>query len=54
MQLTNLVDTETDLETTDHLTKNMLEGALPDKRFRKYLTDAVVDVVNSEPDSELR
>jgi len=54
MQLTNLVDTETDLETTDHLTKNMLEGALPDKRFRKYLTDAVVDVINSEPDSELR
>ena len=28
MQLTNLVDTETDLETTNHLTKSMLEGAL--------------------------
>ena len=54
MQLTNLVDTETDLETTNHLTKNMLEGALPDKRFRKYITDTVVDVINSEPDSELR
>ena len=54
MQLTNLVDTETDLETTNHLTKSMLEGALPDKRFRKYITDTVVDVINSEPDSELR
>jgi len=54
MQLTNLADTETDLETTDHLTKGMLEGAMPDKRFRKHITDAIVDVINSEPDSELR
>ena len=54
MQLTNLTDTGTDLETTDHLTKSMLEGALPDKRFRKHITDTIVDVINSEPDSELR
>lgn len=54
MQLTNLDDTETDLETTDHLTKEMLAGTVPDKRFRKHITDAVVNVVNSEPDSELR
>ena len=54
MQLTNLADTATDLETTDHLTKSMLEGALPDKRFRKHITDNVIDVINSEPDSELR
>jgi len=54
MQLTNLADTETDLETTDHLTKDMLEGAMPDKRFRKHITDDVVNVINSEPDSELR
>ncbi len=54
MQLANLKDTETDLETTDHLTKDMLLGALPDKRFRKYVTDEMVDVINSEPDSELR
>ena len=54
MQLTNLRDTETDLETTDHLTKEQLYGALPDKRFRKHITDEVVAVINSEPDSELR
>lgn len=54
MQLTNLKDAETDLETTDYLTKDMLEGALPDKRFRKYITDGVIAVINSEPDSELR
>ena len=54
MQLTNLKDTETDLETTDHLTKEMLLGAVPDKRFRRHVTDEVVAVINSEPDSELR
>ena len=54
MQLTNLKDTECDLETTDHLTKDMLSGALPDKRFRKHLTDDIVAMINSESDSELR
>ena len=54
MQLSNLKDTETDLETTDHLTKEMLVGAVPDKRFRKHVTDDVVAIINSEPDSELR
>ena len=54
MQLTNLRDTETELETTDHLTKEQLSGAMPDKRFRKHITDEVVAVINSEPDSELR
>jgi len=54
MQLANLPDTESNLETTDHLTKDMLAGSLPDKRFRKYITDDLVAVVNSEPDSELR
>ena len=55
MQLSNLRDTEvTDIETTDHLTKEQLSGALPDKRFRKYLTDDLVNVINAEPDSELR
>ncbi len=54
MQLSNLRDVETDLETTDHLTKEMLVGAVPDKRFRKHVTDEVVAVINSEPDSELR
>jgi len=54
MQLANLADTETDLETTDHLTKEMLAGTVPDKRFRKYITDDLVNVVNSETDSELR
>ena len=54
MQLTNLKDTETELETTDHLTKEQLSSAVPDKRFRKYITDEVVAVINSEPDSELR
>jgi hypothetical protein len=54
MQLTNLKDTECELETTDHLTKEMLAGSIPDKRFRKYITDAVVDVVNAEPNSEMR
>jgi hypothetical protein len=32
----------------------MLAGSIPDKRFRKYITDAVVDVVNAEPNSEMR
>lgn len=54
MQLANLEDTDSDLETTDHLTKDMLVGSLPDKRFRKHVTDDVVDLVNSEPNSELR
>jgi len=54
MQLTNLRDTETELESTDHLTKEQLSSAVPDKRFRKYITDDVVAVINSEPDSELR
>tara|TARA_B110001454_G_scaffold211668_1_gene227607 strand:+ start:481 stop:1239 length:759 start_codon:yes stop_codon:yes gene_type:complete len=54
MQLTNLKDTDTELETTNHLTKEQLSGAVPDKRFRKHITDEVVAVINSEPDSELR
>lgn len=54
MHLANLPDTEVDLETTDSMTKEMLTGALPDKRFRKYVTDDMVDMVNSETDSELR
>lgn len=54
MQLANLKDTETDLETTDHLTKEMLIGVVPDKRFRKHITDDLVNLVNSEPDSEMR
>ena len=54
MQLTNLRDTETELEATDHLTKEQLSSAVPDKRFRKYITDEVVAVINSEPDTELR
>ena len=54
MQLSNLKDTSTDLETTDHLTKEQLSGAVPDKRFRRHITDEVVAVINSEPDSELR
>ncbi len=54
MQLANLEDTGSDVETTDHLTKDMLVGSLPDKRFRKHVTDDIVDLVNSEPNSELR
>lgn len=56
MQLTNLqdLDARASLETTDDLTKEQLAGALPDKRFRKHLTDEVIDIINSEPDSELR
>jgi hypothetical protein len=52
--LANLPDIDSDLETTDTLTKDMLVGSLPDKRFRKYVTDDLVAVVNSEPDSEIR
>ena len=54
MQLTNLQDVDTNLETTNHLTKEQLFGAMPDKRFRKHITDEIVEVINSEPDSELR
>jgi len=53
-QLANLNDIESNLETTDHLTKEMLAGALPDKRFRKHITSEVVAVINAEPDSDLR
>jgi len=54
MQLANLKDLEADIETTDFITKDQLAGALPDKRFRKHLTDDVVDLINSESNSELR
>ena len=54
MQLANLEDSNTDLETTDHLTKDMLAGSVPDKRFRKHITDDLVNMVNSEANSELR
>ena len=54
MQLANLPDNETDLETTDTLTKEMLAGTVPDKRFRKHITDDLVQMINSETDSELR
>jgi hypothetical protein len=54
MQLSNLKDVEANLETTDYLTKEQLAGALPDKRFRRNLTDEVVAIINSESDSELR
>lgn len=53
-QLTNLPDPETDTDVTDQLTKEMIMGVVPDKRFRKYVTDDLVDLVNSEPESELR
>jgi len=53
-QLTNLPDIESEIDTTDHLTKDMLSGSVPDKRFRKHITDEVVDLVNSEANSELR
>ena len=52
MQPDNLAVTHAD--TTDQLTKEQLAGALPDKRFRKHLTDEVVDLINAEPESELR
>ena len=52
--LTNLPDNESNIETTDHITKEMLLGCLPDKRFRKAVTDDVVNLINSEPESELR
>lgn len=53
-QLTTLPDLESDVETTDHITKEMLIGCLPDKRYRGYVTDDLVDLVNSEPESEMR
>ena len=54
MQLTNSNDTESDVETTDMLTKDMLIGALPDKRLKRHVTDELITLVNSEPESELR
>jgi len=42
------------IDMSDKLTKEQLAGALPDKRFRKHLTDEVVDLINAEPESELR
>lgn len=41
-------------ENSNSITKDMLIGALPDKRFRRNVTDDLVDLVNSETDSELR
>lgn len=52
--LNNLPDKEGNVEDTDTLSKEMLIGTLPDKRFRRAVTDEVVDLVNSEPESELR
>jgi len=54
MQLANLPDTEADLETTDHLTKDMVVGSLPDKKLRRHVTDELVELINSEPNSEMR
>ncbi|MEA2037056.1 MAG: hypothetical protein U9O94_06080 [Nanoarchaeota archaeon] len=52
--LVNLPDNGVDIETTDYITKEMLIGCLPDKRFRKAVTDDVVNLINSETESELR
>ncbi len=53
-QLINLPDNETALDTTDALTKDMLAGVIPDKRFRKHISDELIDLVNAEPESEIR
>jgi hypothetical protein len=41
-------------ESTPNITKDQLVATLPDKRLAKYVTDDVIDLVNAEPDSEMR
>lgn len=53
-QLSNLPDNNSNVDTTDILTKDMLIGTLPDKRFKRAVTDELIDLVNSEPEGEVR
>lgn len=41
-------------ESTPDITKEQLLATLPDKRLGKYVTDDVIDLINAEPDSEMR
>ena len=41
-------------ESTSVITKEQLQATLPDKRFKKYVNDDLVNMINAEPDSELR
>ena len=50
----NIQSLEDTIESTDIITKEMLIGCLPDKRFKNAITEDVINLVNSETDSELR
>ena len=53
-KLDNIDDVDSTVDSTDVLTKEMLVNTLPDKKFRRYVTDELLELINSETDDELR
>ena len=53
-KLDNIDDVDSTVDSTDMLTKEMLIDTLPDKRFRRHVTDEILELINSETDSDLR
>ena len=53
-KLDNIDDVDSAVDSTDVMTKEMLVNTLPDKKFRRYVTDELLELINSETDSELR
>ena len=53
-KLDNIDDVDSTVDSTDMLTKEMLVNTLPDKRFRRHVTDEILELINSETDSDLR
>ena len=53
-KLDNIDDVDSTVDSTDVMTKEMLVNTLPDKRFRRYVTDELLELINSETDNELR
>ena len=47
-KLDNINDVDSTVDSTDMLTKEMLISTLPDKRFRRHVTDEILELINSE------
>ena len=47
-KLDNIDDVDSTVDSTDMLTKEMLISTLPDKRFRRHVTDEILELINSE------
>ena len=51
-KLDNIDDVDSTVDSTDVLTKEMLVNTLPDKKFRRYVTDELLELINSETDND--